>query len=60
MKKVAVGQINHPRHVPNDSTNGAFYAGLFAAWETTLSQTIYDAMMSMIGTRPTDHPIFSW
>ena len=47
MNKVAEWQINHPRHAPNDWTNGAFYAGLFAAWETTQSQTIYDAMMAM-------------
>jgi rhamnogalacturonyl hydrolase YesR len=47
MNKVAEWQIHHPRHAPNDWTNGAFYAGLFAAWETTQSQTIYDAMMAM-------------
>ncbi|MFA5734607.1 MAG: glycoside hydrolase family 88 protein [Proteiniphilum sp.] len=47
MNKVAEWQINHPRHAPNDWTNGAFYAGLFAAWETTQSPMIYDAMMAM-------------
>ncbi len=47
MNKTAEWQIKHPRHAPNDWTNGAFYAGLFAAWETTKSQTIYDAMMAM-------------
>lgn len=47
MNKAAEWQIKHPRHASNDWTNGAFYAGLFAAWETTKSQTIYDAMMSM-------------
>lgn len=47
MNKVAEWQIKNPRHAPNDWTNGAFYAGLFAAWETTKSQTIYDAMMAM-------------
>lgn len=47
MNKVAEWQIKNPRHVQNDWTNGAFYAGMFAAWETTKSQTIYDAMMAM-------------
>lgn len=47
MNRAALWQINHPRHAQNDWTNGAFYAGLFAAWETTQSQTIYDAMMAM-------------
>lgn len=47
MNKVAEWQIKNPRHAQNDWTNGAFYAGMFAAWETTKSQTIYDAMMVM-------------
>ncbi|MDR2810215.1 MAG: glycoside hydrolase family 88 protein [Tannerellaceae bacterium] len=47
MQKVAEWQIEHPRHAPNDWTNGAFYAGLFAAWETTKSPTLYDALMAM-------------
>lgn len=47
MNKAAEWQIKHPRHAQNDWTNGAFYAGMFAAWETTKSQTIYDAMMTM-------------
>ncbi|MDH6356246.1 glycoside hydrolase family 88 protein [Parabacteroides sp. PF5-9] len=47
MNKVAEWQIRHPKHKQNDWTNGAFYAGMFAAWQTTQSQTIYDAMMAM-------------
>jgi rhamnogalacturonyl hydrolase YesR len=46
MNRVAEWQIKHPRHIQNDWTNGAFYAGLYAAWETTRSQTVYDAMMT--------------
>jgi len=47
MDKVAEWQIKNPRHAQNDWTNAAFYAGMFAAWETTKSQAIYDAMMVM-------------
>jgi rhamnogalacturonyl hydrolase YesR len=47
MNKAAEWQIKHPLHAQNDWTNGAFYAGMFAAWQTTKSQTIYDAMMAM-------------
>ncbi|MDH6535682.1 unsaturated rhamnogalacturonyl hydrolase [Parabacteroides sp. PM5-20] len=47
MVKAAEWQIAHPRHVQNDWTNGAYYAGMFAAWETTKSKTIYNAMMAM-------------
>lgn len=47
MNKTAEWQINHPRHAQNNWTNGAFYAGLFAAWETTQSPIIYNAMMAM-------------
>ena len=47
MNKAAEWQIAHPKHQQYDWTNGAYYAGMFAAWETTKSQKIYDAMMSM-------------
>jgi len=47
MLKAAEWQIAHPRHAQNDWTNGAFYAGMFAAWETTQSKEIYNAMMAM-------------
>ena len=47
MNKVATWQVAHPKHAQYDWTNGAYYAGMFAAWETTKSQPVYDAMMSM-------------
>lgn len=40
-------QLNHPKHNPKDWTNGAFYAGVYAAWETTKADGIYNAMMDM-------------
>jgi rhamnogalacturonyl hydrolase YesR len=47
MNKAAVWQLQHPKHAPNDWTNGAFYAGVFAAWQTTKSPVLYEAMMAM-------------
>ena len=47
MIKAAEWQVAHPKHQQNDWTNGAFYAGMFAAWETTKSKPIYDAIMAM-------------
>jgi len=47
MKKVTEWQLKNPNHAPTDWTNGAFYAGVTAAWETTKSKTIYDALMDM-------------
>lgn len=47
MNKAALWQVNHPRHEQWDWTNGAFYAGMFATWETTKSPAIYKAMMAM-------------
>jgi len=47
MKKVTAWQLKNPKHEPTDWTNGAFYAGVSAAWETTKSKTIYRAMMDM-------------
>jgi rhamnogalacturonyl hydrolase YesR len=60
MNRAAEWQIKHPRHAPNDWTNGAFYAGLFAAWETTRSQTIYDAMMAMGRDSTQWRPYYRW
>lgn len=40
-------QLQNPKHHPRDWTNGAFYAGVYAAWETTRSKKIYQAMMDM-------------
>ena len=47
MIKTANWQLSNPKHEPREWTNGAFYAGLFAAWETTKSKDIYKAMMEM-------------
>ena len=47
MEKTADWQLKHPKHEQNDWTNGAFYAGVFAAWKTTGSRSIYNAMMAM-------------
>lgn len=45
--KVTGWQLKNPKHDPRDWTNGAFYAGVYAAWETTKSNAIYQAMMDM-------------
>ena len=47
MKKVTAWQLKNPKHESTDWTNGAFYAGVSAAWETTRSKPIYQAMMDM-------------
>ena len=47
MVKVVDWQLQHPKHAPNDWTNGAFYAGVFAAYETTKSTKIMDSLMSL-------------
>ncbi|MDR1682356.1 MAG: glycoside hydrolase family 88 protein, partial [Candidatus Symbiothrix sp.] len=45
IEKVADWQLQHPKHDPRDWTNGAFYAGLFSAWEITKSEKIYQFML---------------
>lgn len=45
--RVTDWQLKHPKHNPRDWTNGAFYAGVFAAWETTKSKNIYQALIDM-------------
>jgi rhamnogalacturonyl hydrolase YesR len=47
MLKVTEWQLKHPKHEPRDWTNGAFYAGVYAAYETTRSKDIYKAMIEM-------------
>ena len=47
MKKVVEWQLKNPNHELTDWTNGAFYAGVSAAWETTKSKTIWQAMVDM-------------
>ncbi|GAB3888042.1 glycoside hydrolase family 88/105 protein [Spirosoma agri] len=48
--KTTQWQLQHPKHSPTDWTNGAFYAGVFAAYETTKSPLILDSLMA-IGER---------
>ena len=50
MIKVTDWQLKHPLHAPTDWTNGAFYTGVMAAYETTKSQAILDSLMA-IGER---------
>jgi len=47
MKEAAYWQLKNPKHKLDDWTNGAFYAGLFSAWETTGSKKIYSALLKM-------------
>lgn len=47
MLKVADWQLKNPKHEPNDWTNGAFYAGVFASWETTKSPEIWKALLNL-------------
>jgi unsaturated rhamnogalacturonyl hydrolase len=47
MLSVAKWQLANPKHEPYDWTNGAFYAGVFAAYETTKSRELWDAMVDM-------------
>lgn len=47
MLTVARWQLANPKHPLYDWTNGAFYAGVFAAWETTKSPELMAAMMEM-------------
>jgi unsaturated rhamnogalacturonyl hydrolase len=55
MLKVTDWQLKHPKHQPNDWTNGAFYAGVVAAYQTTKSKAILDSLMALgerTGWRP--------
>lgn len=60
MNRTAEWQLLNPRHAPNDWTNGAFYAGLFAAWQTTQSPTLYKAMMDMGEDSTQWQPFHRW
>jgi rhamnogalacturonyl hydrolase YesR len=53
--KITDWQLRHPKHSLCDWTNGAFYAGVFAAWETTKSDDIYNALSDM-GTQTNWQP----
>lgn len=47
MLKVADWQLRNPKHAPTDWTNGAFYAGVVAAYNTTKSKQILDSLMAL-------------
>lgn len=47
MLRVAKWQLANPKHDLFDWTNGAFYAGVFAAYETTRSKDLWNAMIEM-------------
>lgn len=47
LEKATVWQLAHPKHRSTDWTNGAFYAGVFAAYETTRSPVILDSLMAL-------------
>jgi rhamnogalacturonyl hydrolase YesR len=47
MLVVAKWQLANPKHALYDWTNGAFYAGVFAAYETTKSPGLLAALMEM-------------
>jgi rhamnogalacturonyl hydrolase YesR len=59
MLKAAEWQLKNPKHVPNDWTNGAFYAGLYAAWETTKSKDLYKALTD-VGNATKWRPYTRW
>src|SRR5687768_2008557 len=47
MLSVARWQLANPKHALWDWTNGAFYAGVFAAYETTKSPELMQALLEM-------------
>lgn len=47
MLAAARWQLANPKHELFDWTNGAFYAGVFAAYETTKSKELWDARVEM-------------
>jgi len=47
MTKVALWQLANPKHELYDWTNGAFYAGVSAAYKTTGNRKLLDAMTKM-------------
>ncbi|MGQ8336192.1 glycoside hydrolase family 88/105 protein [Sunxiuqinia sp. A32] len=47
MKKATFWQFKNPKHELWDWTNGAFFAGVFAAYETTGSNKMMKAMIKM-------------
>src|SRR6476661_3059119 len=47
MLLAAKWQFAHPNHELYDWTNGAFYAGVFAAYKTTRSPELFKALIDM-------------
>ena len=47
MLKVTDWQLKNPKHLPTDWTNGAFYAGVVAAYKTTKSKAIRDSLVAL-------------
>jgi len=47
MRNALNWQLRHPKHKLYDWTNGAFYAGVFAAYETLQDERIYNAIEAM-------------
>lgn len=47
MTTAALWQFTHPKHELWDWTNGAFYAGVSAAYQTTGNKKLLDAMLEM-------------
>lgn len=47
MLKVTDWQLKNPKHKPNDWTNGAFYAGVVASYQTTKSKAILDSLVAL-------------
>ncbi|WP_082116299.1 glycoside hydrolase family 88/105 protein [Hymenobacter terrenus] len=45
--KTARWQLAHPKHPPTDWTNGAFYSGVFAAYQATKSKLLLDSLMAL-------------
>lgn len=47
MLAVTDWQLKNPKHAPTDWTNGAFYAGVVAAYNTTKSAVILDSLNAL-------------
>ena len=47
MLAVTGWQLKNPKHTPTDWTNGAFYAGVVAAYNTTKSASILDSLNAL-------------
>ncbi|TDH20704.1 glycoside hydrolase family 88 protein [Segetibacter sp. 3557_3] len=47
LQKVTTWQLQNPKHRPTDWTNGAFYAGVVAAYQTTKAGFIRDSLLAL-------------